>query len=45
MSKTKAANKIETVAVRYDLFDLPTAQHKAGLAGLNHPARFSCKGK
>jgi CRISPR-associated protein Cmx8 len=25
---------VENVTVRYDLFDLPTAQHKAGLAGL-----------
>src|SRR5262245_22161070 len=24
----------EVVEIRYDLFDLPTAQHKAGLAGL-----------
>src|SRR5260370_18907469 len=24
----------ESVEIRYDLFDLPTAQHKAGLAGL-----------
>src|SRR5215216_4724284 len=24
----------EAVEIRYDLFDLPTAQHKAGLAGL-----------
>jgi CRISPR-associated protein Cmx8 len=37
MSKAKtksAARTIEAVTVRYDLFDLPTAQHKAGLAGL-----------
>ena len=27
-------NKIEAVTLTYDLFDLPTAQHKAGLAGL-----------
>ena len=32
MSKTKAENK--TITLRYNLFDLPTAQHKAGLAGL-----------
>src|SRR5260370_42702967 len=25
---------LEPVEIRYDLFDLPTAQHKAGLAGL-----------
>jgi CRISPR-associated protein Cmx8 len=31
--KTKAA-PITEVVVEYDLFDLPTAQHKAGLAGL-----------
>src|SRR5579871_3362437 len=30
---TKAA-PITHVVVKYDLFDLPTAQHKAGLAGL-----------
>jgi CRISPR-associated protein Cmx8 len=34
MSKTKPGASVDTVLVRYDLFDLPTAQHKAGLAGL-----------
>jgi CRISPR-associated protein Cmx8 len=37
MSKVKQnapAKSVETVTIRYDLFDLPTAQHKAGLAGL-----------
>jgi CRISPR-associated protein Cmx8 len=37
MSKVKKnapAKKVESVTIRYDLFDLPTAQHKAGLAGL-----------
>jgi CRISPR-associated protein Cmx8 len=37
MSKAKsktAAKAPEAVTIRYDLFDLPTAQHKAGLAGL-----------
>ena len=33
MAKAKV-EKITEVTVRYDLFDLPTAQHKAGLAGL-----------
>ncbi len=34
-SKTTAkANEPVTVFITYDLFDLPTAQHKAGLAGL-----------
>ena len=34
-SKTKAKPAaIEVVEITYDLFDLPTAQHKAGLAGL-----------
>jgi CRISPR-associated protein Cmx8 len=32
MAKKKDAP--EAVVIRYDLFDLPTAQHKAGLAGL-----------
>jgi CRISPR-associated protein Cmx8 len=32
-AKTKAP-PVESVTVRYDLFELPTAQHKAGLAGL-----------
>jgi CRISPR-associated protein Cmx8 len=30
----KSKPVVESVSVRYDLFDLPTAQHKAGLAGL-----------
>jgi CRISPR-associated protein Cmx8 len=35
MSKAKTkAEPITEVVVEYDLFDLPTAQHKAGLAGL-----------
>src|SRR5437763_1037349 len=33
MAKTRPA-PITSVTVKYDLFDLPTAQHKAGLAGL-----------
>jgi CRISPR-associated protein Cmx8 len=32
-AKQKAA-PITSVTIKYDLFDLPTAQHKAGLAGL-----------
>ena len=32
-TKPKAANPAQ-VTITYDLFDLPTAQHKAGLAGL-----------
>jgi CRISPR-associated protein Cmx8 len=32
MSKNTAGNK--SITLRYSLFDLPTAQHKAGLAGL-----------
>jgi CRISPR-associated protein Cmx8 len=34
MSTTKTTEAVEIVTVRYDLFDLPTAQHKAGLAGM-----------
>ena len=37
MAKAKPAAKSSdpsTVTITYDLFDLPTAQHKAGLAGL-----------
>lgn len=35
MAKTKEkAAPITSVIIKYDLFDLPTAQHKAGLAGL-----------
>ncbi len=35
MAKTKAkAEPITSVTLQYDLFELPTAQHKAGLAGL-----------
>ena len=31
----KSSNKaVEHIEIKYDLFDLPTAQHKAGLAGL-----------
>lgn len=33
MGKTKSVVQ-DTITVHYDLFDLPTAQHKAGLAGL-----------
>jgi len=33
-STPKAAQPVESVTIRYDLFDLPTAQHKAGLAGI-----------
>ena len=33
MAKAKK-EEITEVTIRYDLFDLPTAQHKAGLAGL-----------
>src|SRR5262249_47723761 len=32
--KQKSAAEPTVVTVTYDLFDLPTAQHKAGLAGL-----------
>jgi CRISPR-associated protein Cmx8 len=41
MPKTpaKATTKAESVTIKYDLFDLPTAQHKAGLAGLILQAR------
>lgn len=34
MARTRAAAAPTAVTVKYDLFDLPTAQHKAGLAGL-----------
>jgi CRISPR-associated protein Cmx8 len=36
MAKTKSTSKpeLDGVTITYDLFDLPTAQHKAGLAGL-----------
>jgi CRISPR-associated protein Cmx8 len=34
VKKNKSAIVVENVTIRYDLFDLPTAQHKAGLAGL-----------
>src|SRR5258707_962146 len=35
MAKSKAKPKVlQSVTVTYDLFQLPTAQHKAGLAGL-----------
>ena len=35
MAKTRTkAEPITSVTIPYDLFDLPTAQHKAGLAGL-----------
>jgi CRISPR-associated protein Cmx8 len=32
--RSSAATVPESVTITYDLFDLPTAQHKAGLAGL-----------
>ncbi len=31
----KTKDEITEVTIRYDLFELPTAQHKAGLAGLS----------
>jgi hypothetical protein len=35
MSRAKrAAAAVTSLTVRFDLFDLPTAQHKAGLAGM-----------
>jgi len=34
MAKKKPATQPESVTIRYDLHELPTAQHKAGLAGL-----------
>ena len=34
MAKAKNGQQPETITVRYDLHELPTAQHKAGLAGL-----------
>src|SRR5437763_1549497 len=34
MARTRSAPEVETVCLHYELFDLPTAQHKAGLAGL-----------
>ena len=34
MARARAAAAPTAVTVKYDLFDLPTAQHKAGLAGL-----------
>src|SRR5262249_51718827 len=34
MSKKASATAVDSITVKYDLFDLPTAQHKAGLAGL-----------
>jgi len=34
MSKIKTKPRVERIALTFDLFDLPTAQHKAGLAGL-----------
>lgn len=33
-SPSKVASEPQSITVTYDLFDLPTAQHKAGLAGL-----------
>lgn len=33
-SKPKQKSSIDIVEISFDLFDLPTAQHKAGLAGL-----------
>jgi CRISPR-associated protein Cmx8 len=37
---TKAKKAVESVMVSFDLFDLPTAQHKAGLAGLVLQIRY-----
>ncbi len=34
MAKAKTKSLPEVVSIRYDLHELPTAQHKAGLAGL-----------
>ncbi|MDR3635104.1 MAG: type I-MYXAN CRISPR-associated protein Cmx8 [Isosphaeraceae bacterium] len=34
MTRAKMRQQPETIAIRYDLHELPTAQHKAGLAGL-----------
>ena len=34
MAKKAKTEEIKEVTIRYDLIDLPTAQHKAGLAGL-----------
>jgi CRISPR-associated protein Cmx8 len=34
MAKAKRGQQPESITVRYDLHELPTAQHKAGLAGL-----------
>jgi CRISPR-associated protein Cmx8 len=46
MSKTRTMKTVDSVTIHYDLFDLPTTQHKAGLAGLilqirhmEHPER------
>ena len=33
-AEAKKTSAAESISVTYDLFDLPTAQHKAGLAGL-----------
>lgn len=40
MGKAKVKPPITEVVVKYDLFDLPTAQHKAGLAGLVLQIRY-----
>ena len=46
MAKTKAkVAPITEVVLKYDLFDLPTAQHKAGLAGLILQIRYMEKTK
>jgi CRISPR-associated protein Cmx8 len=34
MARVRAKPAPESITIAYDLFDLPTAQHKAGLAGL-----------
>ena len=34
MAKKKPATQPESITIRYELYELPTAQHKAGLAGL-----------
>jgi CRISPR-associated protein Cmx8 len=43
MTKKSSAAAVESVTVKYDLFDLPTAQHKAGLAGLVLQLRHMAK--
>jgi len=40
MSTTKSKTRMTEVVLEYDLYDLPTAQHKAGLAGMLLLIRF-----